>query len=95
MVTMSGSIRIVVAAVWFLAQSETLFDQLGPLNRLRVIMGLVVVIILGVVIFMVIRAGAHMALGCSAAAKRLAKSSLPDEDDWANRPLKSPMEHHD
>ena len=92
---MSGSIGNVGTTALLLAQSETLFDRLGPLNRLRVIMGLVVVLILGVVIFIVIRAGAHMWLGYSAAANRLAKRSLPDEDDWANRPLNSPAEQDD
>ncbi len=92
---MSGRVGIVGAAASLLAQSETLFDQLSPLNRLRVVMGLVVVLILGVVIFIVIRAGAHLWLGYSAAAKRLAKTSLPDEDDWVNRPLNSPAEQDD
>ena len=86
---------MVATAASLLAQSETLFDRLSPLNGLRVIMGLVVVLILGGVIFMVIRAGAHMLLGYAAAAKRLPRTSLPDENDWANRPLNSPTEQDD
>ena len=92
---MSSSLRMVLAEASLLAQSETLFERLGPLNRLRVIAGLIVVLILGVVIFMVIRAGAHMVRGLSAAAQRLPKTSLPDEDDWAKRPLNSRADHDD
>lgn len=84
---------LIMAALALFAQSETLFEQLSPLNRLRVLMGLVLVLVLGVVIFMVIRAGAHMVRGFSAAARRLPKTSLPDPDDWARRPLDSSAEN--
>ena len=65
----------------------TLIERLSPLNQLRVIVGLFAVVILGIVIFIVIKAGAHMAKGFSAAANRLSGNSLPDEHDWTNRPL--------
>jgi len=35
----------------------------------------------------VIKAGSHMVKGLSAAANRLPSSSLPEEDDWASKPL--------
>ncbi len=78
---------VVFAFTSLVAQGETLFQRLSPMNGLRVTMGLIVVLVLGVVLLMVIKAGAHMARGFSAAAKRLPENSLPNEDDWADRPL--------
>jgi hypothetical protein len=65
----------------------TLIERLSPLNQIRVIVGLFVVIVLGIVIFIVIKAGSHMVSGLSAAANRLPSSSVPKDDDWANKPL--------
>lgn len=73
---------------WAQADSpQTLLQRLTPLNQLRVIMGLFVVIILGAFLFIVIKAGAHMVQGMSAPANRLKSNSLPSEDDWTNQPL--------
>ena len=69
------------------SQPQTMMEQLTPINQIRVIVGLVTVIVLGLVLFLVIKAGSHMVKGMSAAAKRLPESSLPDTDDWADKPL--------
>ena len=53
----------VIVAV--LAQGDTLLQRLSPLNRLRVTTGLVLVLILGVVMILIIKAGAHMVHGLS------------------------------
>ena len=68
-------------------RQKTLIEQLSPIDQIRVIVGLFVVIVLGVVIFMVIKAGSHMVKGFAAAANRLPSVSQPDEDDWARKPL--------
>ena len=73
-----------------LAQAEKpkrMLQQLTPINQLRVIMGLFVVLFLGLFLFLVIKAGSHMVKGISAPANRLPSSTLPPEDDWAKRPL--------
>ena len=67
--------------------SLSLLQQLGPLDQLRIIVGLVAILVLGLVLFMIIKAGSHMVRGLSAAANRLPANSLPNEDDWANTPL--------
>ena len=82
------------------AAPATLLERLSPVNQLRVIMGLFVIVILGVVLFIVIKAGAHMVQGMSAAANRLRSDSAPAEDDWASKPLnesyrQSPDERND
>lgn len=69
------------------AASAPVLDQLSPLNQLRVIMGLFVVIILGIFLFIVVKAGAHMVKGLSAPANRLRSDSAPPVDDWARKPL--------
>lgn len=74
---------------------RTMLEQLSPQNQLRVILGLFAVVILGVVIFMVIKAGAHMFRGFSAAANRLPHDTTPDEHDWAERPLNTLPKKHD
>lgn len=66
---------------------QTMLQRLSPLNQLRVIMGLFVVVMLGLVLFIVIKAGAHMVQGMSAPADRLRGDSLPAQDDWASKPL--------
>lgn len=71
-------------------QPKTLLERLSPINRLRAIAGLLVVLILGLVIFLVIKAGSHMFKGFSAAANRLPHDSLPKDDDWAVKPLNEP-----
>ena len=71
-------------------QQQTLIQRLSPLNQIRVIVGLGTVLVLGVVLFLVIKAGSHMVKGFSAAANRLPSSSLPDQDDWADKPLNKP-----
>jgi len=65
-------------------------QQLSPINQIRVFTGLFTVIILGLVIFLVIKAGAHMWRGLSAAANRLPSDSVPGRDDWADKPLNEP-----
>lgn len=82
--------QCILSAGSLLAQAEestTGFEQLTPLNQLRVIVGLFVVVVLGIVIFLVIKAGSHMMKGYSAAARRLPPDSRPDEMDWAANPL--------
>lgn len=75
-------------AYTLVAQAEgPLVERLSPFDQIRVIMGLFVVVILGVVLFIVIKAGAHMAKGMSAPANRLRSDSSPPEDDWARKPL--------
>ena len=64
-----------------------MIEQLSPLNQIRVFTGLFTVIVLGLVIFLVIKAGAHMWRGVSAAANRLPVESVPSRDDWADKPL--------
>ncbi len=64
-----------------------MLEQLTPINQLRVIMGLFVVLFLGLFLFLVIKAGSHMVKGISAPANRLPVNTLPPEDDWAKRPL--------
>ena len=59
-----------------------LIERLSPLNQIRVFTGLFTVIVLGVVIFIVIKAGAHMARGLAAAANRLPHDSSPKQDDF-------------
>lgn len=76
-------------------EPKTGFDQLTPLNQLRVIVGLFVVVVLGIVIFLVIKAGAHMMKGFSAAARRLPPESRPIETDWAAHPLDEPEDRSD
>lgn len=81
---------LIIPDLFAQAQPErrsTLLEELSPLNQLRVIVGLFTVVILGLVIFIVIKAGSHMFRGFSAAAKRLPGDSIPNEDDWTNRPL--------
>ena len=74
--------------LWAAAERpQTLLEKLTPLNQIRVIVGLAAVLVLGLVIFLVIKAGSHMVKGLSAAANRLPSSSLPEEDDWASKPL--------
>lgn len=68
------------------------FDRLSPLDQVRVITGLFTILILGLVIFIVIKAGSHMVQGMSAAANRLPADSSPHRDDWANKPLNDPIE---
>jgi len=68
-------------------EQKTMLQQLTPINQLRVIMGLFVVVILGVFLYIVIKAGSHMVKGFSAAADRLPASTLPPDDDWAKQPL--------
>ena len=68
-------------------ESMTMLEQLSPFNQIRVFTGLFVVLVLGLVMFLVIKAGAHMAKGFGAAAKRLPTESRVDQDDWANKPL--------
>ena len=63
------------------------FQRLSPINQLRYVMGLFVIIILGIFLFIVIKAGSHMVRGMSAKANRLPHSSLPNEDDWAKKAL--------
>ena len=68
------------------------WEGLTPVNQLRVIMGLFVVVILGIFLFLVIKAGSHMVKGLSAPANRLRSNRLrsnstPQEDDWAQKPL--------
>jgi len=87
--------RALLCCAVLFAQAErelTLLEQLTPLNQLRVIVGLFVVLILGLVIFIVIKAGTHMLTGLSAAANRLPSDSLPEEDDWVSRPLNEPFD---
>ena len=66
------------------------FYRLPPIDQIRVLVGLMAVVVLGLVIYMVIKAGSHMVRGFSAAAKRLPTDSLPREDDWADKPLNEP-----
>ena len=73
-------------------QSQTLIERLSPLNQIRVITGLFVVIVLGLFLFLVIKAGSHMVKGFSAAANRLPSDSAPQEDDWAKKPLNEPAD---
>ena len=68
-------------------QSQTLMERLSPLNQIRVVTGLFVVLVLGLFLFLVIKAGSHMVKGFSAAANRLPSDSTPQEDDWAKKPL--------
>lgn len=68
-------------------ESSTLIEQLSPMNQIRIFMGLFTIAVLGVVIFIVIKAGSHMVKGFSAAANRLPAKTLPNEDDWATKPL--------
>ena len=73
-----------------LAESEPggmMLERLSPLNQLRVIMGLFVVVILGIFLFIVVKAGSHMVKGMSAPANRLRSESPLAEDDWAKKPL--------
>ena len=65
----------------------TMLQRLTPLNQLRVIMGLFVVVMLGIFLFIVIKAGSHMVKGMSAPANRLRADSSPAQDDWARSPL--------
>ena len=67
-------------------------QQLSEFNQIRVIVGLFTVVVLGLVIFIVIKAGSHMAKGFSAAADRLPSESSPNVDDWASKPLNPPDE---
>ena len=71
-------------------ESGTLLERLSPLDQIRVFTGLFTVIILGIVIFIVIKAGSHMVKGISAAANRLPSDSAPRLDDWADKPLNRP-----
>lgn len=84
MVTVLERLPILLAEA---ARQPTLIERLSPLNQIRVIVGLGAVLVLGLVIFLVIKAGSHMVKGLSAAANRLPSSSLPAEDDWARKPL--------
>lgn len=84
-----GRIAVEFCSV-LLAQAEapvSRWDGLTPVNQLRVIMGIFVVVILGIFLFIVIKAGSHMVKGFSAPANRLRTDSLPKEDDWAQKPL--------
>ena len=67
--------------------TDIMLQRLSPLNQLRVIMGLFAVVILGLVLYIVIKAGSHMVKGMSAPANRLRTDSLPAADDWARKPL--------
>lgn len=75
--------------------SQTMIEQLTPLDQIRVVVGLFVIVVLGLVIFIVIKAGSHMAKGFSAAANRLSPTTTPNEDDWASKPLNDPVESGD
>lgn len=75
--------------------SQTMMEQLTPLDQIRVVVGLFTIIVLGLVIFIVIKAGSHMAKGFSAAANRLSPTTTPNEDDWASKPLNDPVESGD
>lgn len=79
------------------AEGASIWNRLTPLDRLRVTVGLIVVLILGMFIMLIVKAGSHMAKGFAAAANRLPKSSVPDVDDWA-RPtaeMRRDPESHD
>ena len=69
------------------ATADAPLKQLTPIDQIRVIVGLFVIIVLGVVLFIVIKAGSHMVKGLSAAANRLPQETVPNEDDWASKPL--------
>ncbi len=77
----------VVNATADASEPGMLIERLSPLNQIRVFTGLFTVVVLGVVIFIVIKAGAHMARGLAAAANRLPHDSSPKQDDWADTPL--------
>lgn len=68
-------------------ESTSVLERLTPLNQIRVIVGLFTVVVLGLVLFIVIKAGSHMVKGFSAAANRLPADSSPRENDWAEKPL--------
>ncbi len=78
---------VLLAEVSSGAEAAPAVKQLSPINQLRVTVGLFVVVVLGLVIFIVIKAGAHMFKGYAAAADRLPHDTVPSEDDWASKPL--------
>ena len=85
MVTPEYSLLILFAEVTETA--TPFFYRLTPFDQIRALVGLMAVLVLGLVIYMVIKAGSHMVRGFSAAARRLPADSLPREDDWATKPL--------
>lgn len=74
-------------------ESEPLLQRLTPAAKLRVVLGLTLVLFLGGMIVWVVITGARIARRY--AGKPLQPSATPAEDDWTRKPLTPPTKGFD
>ena len=66
-------------------ETEPLIKRLTPVARLRVVLGLILLLFLGLMIVWIVITGARIARRYR--GKPLAPSATPDENDWTRKPL--------
>jgi len=69
--------------------TETIIEQMDDFERLRVFVALAIILVLGVILLAVVRAGSRWARRYGKAEKPFAPkpSSEPGEDQWWQKPM--------
>jgi hypothetical protein len=74
-------------------QTQPLIERLSPEAKLRVVLGLTLLMFLGLMIVWVVMSGARIARRYR--GKPLSPTATPDENDWTHKPLTPPVEGFD
>jgi hypothetical protein len=70
------------------AGEEPLLTRLSPAARLRVLLALAALLLLGLAMILVVRTGARIARRYGRWQRSASRqSTAPDEDDWSRKPL--------